>query len=77
MVPQLMFRGFYAWIAQGPFKRAVTKYVVEEKSKLEEQKSGWYTETAMAAVLKMSPPRPYLCCCLAAPGPWLVDWLPY
>ena len=38
------------------FKRAVTRYVIEEKSKLQEVKAGWYTSEAMASVLKMTPP---------------------
>ena len=39
--------------------RAVTRYVVEEKSKLTEIKAGWYTEKAMAKVLLMSEWEPH------------------
>ena len=38
--------------------RAVTRYVVEEKSKLEEVKAGWYTEKAMEKVLLMTACEP-------------------
>ena len=37
---------------QGSFKRSVEKYSKSEKAKLKETKVGWYTETAMATVLK-------------------------
>ena len=38
--------------SQGSFKRSVEKYLKTEKAKLSETKAGWYTETAMATILK-------------------------
>ena len=37
---------------QGSFKRSVEKYSKSEKAKLKEIKVGWFTETAMATILK-------------------------
>ena len=40
------------FFSQGSFKRSVEKYLKTEKAKLSETKAGWYTETAMATILK-------------------------
>ena len=37
----------------------MTRYIVEEKSKLEEVKAGWYTEEAMATDLKKTESASY------------------
>ena len=60
--------------AQAAFHREVTKYIQKERSKREETKAGWYTESAMATQLKMGPPQTqpfvsYLC------GASITAWL--
>ena len=36
------------------FRKAVTTYVIEEKTRYQETKAGWYTETAMSSILGLS-----------------------